>query len=67
MPKAGGFSEKEVVVLIAKIGKIIPFLVLVRCTQNLRRSAQKLFGRRLIFNVSLCKSTQVYVKPRDFT
>ena len=69
--KAGVISEKQVVVLNAKIGEIIPFLALVRSTQNLRRSAYeiKLSAHRQITQVyvihaSLRESTLVYVSLR---
>ena len=38
----GPFSEKRIVVLNEKIGKIIPFLALVQYTPNLRRSEIKI-------------------------
>ena len=40
--QSGPFSEKQIVVLNEKIGKIIPFLALVRYTPNLRRSEIKI-------------------------
>ena len=58
--KAGASSEKQVVVLNAKIGKLIPFLALVRGTQNLRRSARKYIKRPSTKYASLRN-------PREFT